>query len=84
MPLLMYPAPSGKEGLAIDLGQLASHSLPLGSPSLARWSYAKLHLHHRESREYGGFSFLRTKIVCVDDGLVEELKPSPPFPLGRG
>ena len=34
--------PRWKEGLAIDLGQLASHSLPLGSPSLAR--YANLNL----------------------------------------
>ena len=47
----------GKEGLVNALRHLTSHSLPLGSPSLARLCDAKLPLRYRERGEYQGFSF---------------------------
>jgi hypothetical protein len=55
------------EGLQKPRGFLLRVPL-LWKPPPARWSNTKSHIHHRASGEYQGFSFLRTKIVCVDDG----------------
>ena len=58
----------GKEELAIDLSQLASHSLPFGIPSLARLCDTKSHTFYRASVEYQNVSFQRTKTPRANDG----------------
>ena len=73
----MNPGTKGKEELAIDLSQLASHSLPFGIPSLARLSDTKSHTFYRASGEYQNVSFQRTETPRVDDGRWE--KPNPLF-----
>ena len=49
--------PSGKEELVNALGHLTSHSLPLGSPSLARSCDAKSHFLYRARGEYQNVAF---------------------------
>ena len=49
--------PRGKEELVNALGHLTSHSLPLGSPSLARLCDVKSHLLYRARRECQSVAF---------------------------
>ena len=52
----------GKEGLVNALGHLTSHSLPLGSPSLARFCDAKSHFLYRASGEFNAYVFKERKL----------------------
>ena len=58
--------PSGKEELAIDLGQLASHSLPLGSPSLdAKFDLKRSSNFARGEYQIWGFLYIYFKISFI-------------------
>ena len=73
----MYPAPigRGKDNLIYSkatrpssffetplVGQLASHSLPFGIPSLARFCDAKSHFLYRASGEFNAYVFKERKL----------------------
>ena len=78
MPPLMDPAPGGKKVAKFDSDQISAHSLPLGSPSLARYVEMKCHSPSRTYRISNLF-FLKNKIFKTLDTNAVKLNPNSPF-----